>query len=172
MVVRAKIEVNPTTAALTVTTNTAAQGNAIPTIIEGIPLQIKHVNVNITRPGFTFNPTNCNPTKITGTVASAEGARLRRRSRSRSTNAAVWNSTRHSRSPRRGRRAKPAVRRLTAKVTDPTGRWAPGEYRLRQSRTARAAAVTVDDVAEGLYGAQFEANPAGCPAPSVIGTRG
>jgi hypothetical protein len=28
-----------------------------PTIIDGIPLQIKHVNVDINRPGFTFNPT-------------------------------------------------------------------------------------------------------------------
>ena len=72
--VRARIEVNPTTAALTVTTNTAAQGYAIPHMIEGIPLQIKHVNVNITRSGFTFNPTNCNKTEITGSVESAEGA--------------------------------------------------------------------------------------------------
>jgi hypothetical protein len=82
VIVRAKIEVNPVTAALTVTTNgggggsggVQSQGYAIPRIIEGIPLQIKHVNVNITRPGFTFNPTNCNPTEVTGTVASAEGA--------------------------------------------------------------------------------------------------
>ena len=74
VVVRAKIEVNPITAALTVTTNTAAQGHAIPSMIEGIPLQIKRVNVNITRPGFTFNPTSCNPAKITGTINSAEGS--------------------------------------------------------------------------------------------------
>ena len=56
VIVRAKIEINPITAALTVTTNTEAQGNAIPHIIDGIPLQIKHVYVNVNRPGFTFNP--------------------------------------------------------------------------------------------------------------------
>jgi hypothetical protein len=72
--VRARIQVNPLTAALTATANTAAEGFAIPTILEGIPLQIKHVNVTIDRPGFTFNPTDCDPLRIEGGLSSAEGA--------------------------------------------------------------------------------------------------
>jgi hypothetical protein len=68
VIVRASIQVDPTTAALTITTG------QIPHIIKGFPLQIKHVNVLINRPGFTFNPTNCNPTSITGTIGSVEGA--------------------------------------------------------------------------------------------------
>ena len=35
-------------------------------MIDGIPLQIKHINVTINRAEFTFNPTNCNPQGITG----------------------------------------------------------------------------------------------------------
>jgi hypothetical protein len=73
VVVRAKIEVDPITAALTVTTDNSGP-YSIPTILAGIPLQIKHVNVTITRPGFTFNPTNCNPMAITGQAQSTEGA--------------------------------------------------------------------------------------------------
>ena len=73
VIVRAKIEVNPITAALTITTDSSGE-HSIPSIIEGIPLQIKHVNVNVTRPGFTVNPTSCDPTSITGAIASAEGA--------------------------------------------------------------------------------------------------
>jgi len=73
VVVRAKIEVNPITAALTVTTDNTGPYK-IPTFIDGIPLQIKHVNVTINRPAFTFNPTSCNPQTITGTIASSEGA--------------------------------------------------------------------------------------------------
>ena len=65
LVVRARIEVDPLTSALTVTTNSRAK-EAIPTILEGIPLQIKHVNVMVNRSNFTFNPTDCNPLKITG----------------------------------------------------------------------------------------------------------
>jgi hypothetical protein len=74
LMVRAKIEVNPLTAALTVTANSGGEEDAIPTILEGIPLQIKHVNVTIAREGFTFNPTDCNPLSIAGTLSSAEGA--------------------------------------------------------------------------------------------------
>jgi hypothetical protein len=68
VIVRAKIEVDPLTAALTVTTG------EIPHILDGIPLQIKHVNVTIDRQGFTFNPTNCNPLAITGSIGAFEGA--------------------------------------------------------------------------------------------------
>ncbi|MGH2834989.1 MAG: hypothetical protein ACRDK4_00410 [Solirubrobacteraceae bacterium] len=73
VVVRAKIEVDPITAQLTVTSDDTGPYK-IPTILDGIPLQIQHVNVTINRPGFTFNPTNCNPTSITGSLSSSEGA--------------------------------------------------------------------------------------------------
>jgi hypothetical protein len=68
VIVRAKLEINPRSSALTVLTS------AIPTIIEGIPLQIKDVNVTITRPAFTINPANCDQTAITGTVNGTEAA--------------------------------------------------------------------------------------------------
>ncbi len=74
LVVRAKIEVNPLTSALTVTANSGSEEDPIPTILEGIPLQVKHVYVAIDRSGFTFNPTDCNPLKIMGSLTSAEGA--------------------------------------------------------------------------------------------------
>jgi hypothetical protein len=44
------------------------------TLPEGIPLQIKHVNVTINRPDFTFNPTDCDPLKLEGSLSSSEGA--------------------------------------------------------------------------------------------------
>jgi len=37
-------------------------------------LEIRHVNVDIDRPGFTFNPTNCNPLAVTGALTGDEGA--------------------------------------------------------------------------------------------------
>jgi hypothetical protein len=73
VVVRAKIEVDPTRAFLIIKTDTSG-AHAIPQIIDGIPLQIKHVNVTVNRPEFTFNPTNCEPQKITGALTSSEGA--------------------------------------------------------------------------------------------------
>ena len=68
-VVRAKIDVDPTDAHLTVVSD------PFPTILEGIPLELQHINVTINRPGFVFNPTSCEPMKITGEVESSEGAK-------------------------------------------------------------------------------------------------
>jgi hypothetical protein len=73
VVVRAKIEVDPLTAALTITSDNTGPYK-IPTILDGIPLEIQHVNVTVNRPGFTFNPTNCDPMKITGSLSSTTGA--------------------------------------------------------------------------------------------------
>ncbi len=74
LVVRARLEINPVTAAVSAIANTSAEGFAIPAILEGIPLQIKHVNVTVNRPGFTFNPTDCDPLKLEGALSSVEGA--------------------------------------------------------------------------------------------------
>ena len=67
VITRARIDINPYAAQALVPTD------PFPTIIDGIPLEIRHVNVDIDRPGFTFNPTNCNPMSVTGTITSAEG---------------------------------------------------------------------------------------------------
>ena len=67
-VVRAKIDVDPTDAHLTVVSD------PFPTILDGIPLELQHINVTVNRPGFVFNPTSCEPMKLTGELESTEGA--------------------------------------------------------------------------------------------------
>jgi uncharacterized repeat protein (TIGR01451 family) len=69
--VRASIAVNPTTAALTIATD------PLPRSIDGIPLRLRTVNVEIGGVGgkpFFFNPTNCDQQSIAGTISSAQGA--------------------------------------------------------------------------------------------------
>jgi hypothetical protein len=68
VVVRASVFVDPQTAALKIVSD------PLPTILDGIPLQIQHVNVTVDREKFTFNPTNCNKTQIGATLTSTEGA--------------------------------------------------------------------------------------------------
>jgi hypothetical protein len=67
-VVRSKVDVDPTDAHLTVVSD------AFPTMLDGIPLQLQRINVDVNRPGFVFNPTSCEPMKLTGELESAEGA--------------------------------------------------------------------------------------------------
>lgn len=46
----------------------------LPTMLAGIPLQIRDLRVAIDRPGFVRNPSRCNQSTITATVSSVEGA--------------------------------------------------------------------------------------------------
>jgi hypothetical protein len=69
VVVRAKADVNPATAEITVVSD------PIPTILEGIPLKVRSVNVNTDRPDFTLNPTDCSPTSFSGTLFSPSTGR-------------------------------------------------------------------------------------------------
>jgi len=68
VVTRAKIEINPVTAAVTVTTG------EIPQILDGIPLEVKRIYANINRPGFAINPTSCERMTVSGSVGGWEGA--------------------------------------------------------------------------------------------------
>ncbi|HYM55779.1 MAG TPA: hypothetical protein VES97_10475, partial [Solirubrobacteraceae bacterium] len=63
------ITINEGTAA--VTTKTI---KPIPRILDGVPVQLKQINVTVDRPEFEFNPTNCTPMAVTGSLAGWEGA--------------------------------------------------------------------------------------------------
>jgi len=66
--VRAGIYVDRATAQATV------KSDPLPTIIQGIPLRLRQVNVTIDRPNFIFNPTNCAKQSIFGSFQALDGA--------------------------------------------------------------------------------------------------
>jgi hypothetical protein len=45
----------------------------LPTILQGIPLQVRDVRVDVNKPGFFLNPTSCAEKKITGVLTSTAG---------------------------------------------------------------------------------------------------
>jgi hypothetical protein len=61
---RAALRLDPVTTEITVTSD------PIPSILGGIPLQIRDVQVDMSRPEFTLNPSSCDPMAITGTSIS------------------------------------------------------------------------------------------------------
>lgn len=67
-VVRTALRVNPRTAQVT------AESDEIPKLLKGIPLLIRDVRVDLDRPGFVRNPTNCEPMTLGGQVSGASGA--------------------------------------------------------------------------------------------------
>jgi hypothetical protein len=68
LVIGARISVDPSTTALTITTDPWPQS------ADGIPLQLKTVNLDIDRAGFIRNPTDCRALEIGGTATSSAGA--------------------------------------------------------------------------------------------------
>ena len=68
VVVRTALYVDP------LTTQITAKSDPIPTILEGIPLDVRQITLQMSRPDFTLNPTDCEPKQITGTALTALGA--------------------------------------------------------------------------------------------------
>lgn len=68
VVVRAAIHVDRRTTALRIVSD------PLPTILQGIPLQVRVLRVDVDREGFTINPTSCQPKRVDGTVESTAGA--------------------------------------------------------------------------------------------------
>ena len=67
VVVRAGLYINPTTAQVTV------KSDPFPTIIDGIPLDIRSVGVDVNRNEFTLNPTSCATMAVSGEEPSTAG---------------------------------------------------------------------------------------------------
>lgn len=69
VVVRAPLYVNPITAQV------RAVSDPLPTILRGIPLHIRSISVNADRPGFTRNPTSCQPMQVRGDLFGVMASR-------------------------------------------------------------------------------------------------
>jgi hypothetical protein len=164
VIVRAKIEVDPHTAALTVTTD------QIPHILQGIPLQIKHVNVSIDRPGFTFNPTNCAKFKLSGNIGSVEGASAAVEAPFQITNCAALKFAPKFAASTKGKTSKANGASLSVKLTYPKAPFgtyaniAKAKVSLPKQLPSRLTTIQKACTAQ-----VFDQNPANCPAASIIG---
>jgi hypothetical protein len=167
VIVRAKIEVDPTTAALTITTDPSGPF-AIPHILDGIPLEIKHVNVSIDRPGFTFNPTNCSPLAITGSLGSSEGSTSALSVPFQITNCAVLAFKPKLTASTTGKTSKANGANLTVKLGYPAGPYDANIARVKVE-LPKALPSRLPTLQKACLAATFESNPANCPAASIIG---
>jgi hypothetical protein len=67
VVVRAAIGIDSVSARIT------AASDPLPRILEGIPLRLRTVRIDLDRREFTLNPTNCDPFAVTSAIAGGEG---------------------------------------------------------------------------------------------------
>ncbi|HEY4452290.1 MAG TPA: hypothetical protein VGN13_11940 [Solirubrobacteraceae bacterium] len=169
VVVRARIEVDPQTAALTVTTDPSG-AHAIPRILDGIPLQIKRATVTVDRPGFTFNPTNCAPMALTGTIGSAEGSSVPVSTPFQLANCATLKFAPNFSVSTSGRTSKAGGASLSVKLSYPKAPFGTqaniGRVKVDLPKQLPSRLTTLQ---KACLAAAFAANPATCPAASIVG---
>jgi hypothetical protein len=161
--VGARIEVNPSTAALSIVSD------PLPQSLDGIPLQIRTVNLEIDREDFMFNPTSCQPLAVEGTLGSSEGITAAVSSRFQAADCAALAFKPKLTALTHATASKAGGVHLHVRITSAS---APG--------TANIAAVKLDlprrmvprlsTLQRACTAAVFEANPASCPAASAVGT--
>jgi hypothetical protein len=171
-VTRSSLDVDPHTAQLTINSElpTMVETKPVgggPTKLIGAPVQLRRVEVAVNKPNFQFNPTNCSPMEITGAVTGEQ------------------DSVQSFKQPFQvsGCESLPFHPEITAetdaKYTRTEGTELvvtvtahPGEANVRYTKI-----VFPEQLPSRLTTLQkactlpvFEANPASCPAGSVIGT--
>jgi hypothetical protein len=170
VVVRAKIEVNPEDAAITITSDTSGPYR-IPQMIDGIPLEIKHVNVTVNRPEFTFNPTNCSPQQIGGALTSSEGAVSALHVPFQVTNCAVLGFKPIFTVSTSGHTSRAAGASLHVKLTYPKAPFGSqaniGKVKVDLPKQLPSRLTTLQKACPDSV---FNVNPASCPPNSRIGT--
>jgi uncharacterized repeat protein (TIGR01451 family) len=168
-VVRAKIEVDPYTAQLTVTTD------PFPSIIDGIPSDLREIDAVIDRPEFMFNPTDCEPMAFGGTAYSLEGASVPISSHFQMGSCRALTFKPNFKVSTSGKTSRLDGASLDARIVYPAGKLGENQA-SSQSNIARVKVELpkqlpsrLSTLQKGCTAQVFETNPANCPAASIVG---
>jgi hypothetical protein len=162
VVVRAAINIDPNNAALTVTSD------PLPTALDGIPLQLRVVNVTVDRPNFTLNPTSCNRMSVTGTLTSKESGGVSVATPFQVTNCAGLGFKPQFKVAVSGRTSRANGASLDAKVIYPGGSHFANIAKVKVELPKQLPS-RLETLKKACPAATFNANPAGCPSASVVG---
>lgn len=158
VVVRVALQVDPHTAQVT------AVSDPLPQILEGIPITYRDVRIEIDRPKFALNPTNCNVLEAAGTATSFTGTSAELSSRFQ-----VGGCRKLPFKPKlrlaltgaMGRTGNPA---LSAKLTMP-----PHGANIKRVRVTLPMGEQIDNAHINNPCTRVQFNEEACPPKSVLG---
>jgi hypothetical protein len=172
VVVRSSIRVSPVTSQITVVSDPLPQMiNSVEGLKSGIPADIRTVNVTINRPDFTLNPTSCAPLAVTGSVTGAQGTTTPVSDAFQAAGCQSLKFTPSLTATAAGHASKADGQSLAFKISYPKGAQGTqswfNETKFDLPKQLPARLTTIQ---KACVAATFEADPADCPAESLIGS--
>jgi hypothetical protein len=163
VVVRAALYIDPADGHVT------AISDPLPTMLNdtGIPIRLRRVDVTLDRPSFTFNPTSCAPMAIGATLTSTGGLSSSPSARFQASGCQELPFKPSFKASTQGHTSKANGASLTV-----TAAQKPGEANIAKVNVALPLALPsrLTTLQKACTEAQFNANPAGCPEASNVGT--
>lgn len=161
VVVRSALQIDPSDGHVT------AISDPFPTILKGIALRVRRIDVTLDRPSFTFNPTSCEPMSIAGALSSTGGLSAPVSARFQAAGCGELPFKPRLSAHTQGRTSKADGASLTVEVSQ-----SPGEAAIRKVDLQLPLALPsrLTTLQKACTEAQFNADPAACPSASNIGT--
>jgi hypothetical protein len=164
VVLRFGLAIDPYTAKVSVTPTSS---EPIPTILHGIVTHVRDIRVYIDRNKFTLNPTSCNPLAIGSTLTSDLGAAQTVTSPFQASNCQALGFKPIFKVSTSGKTSRVKGASLTVKLSYPAGAQANiSKVKVDLPKQLPSRLTTLQ---KACTAAQFNANPAGCPAASIVG---
>ena len=163
VVTRIALNVNPETAQI------HAVSDPLPTILHGIPLDVRSIALKADRPGFTLNPTSCDPMAVAAAVTSSAGHESSLSSRFQ-----VGACSALAFKPKLWLKLKGGTKRtkhpaLTAIVTQPPGQANIGKVSVTLPHSAFLDQAHIGTVCTRVQFAEGAVPGEKCPARSIYG---
>ncbi len=171
IVVRASIRIDPATGRLSIVTDPLPQMlDSVEGLDSGIPADLRTITLSLDRPWFTFNPTSCEPTSVTATVTSAQGATSTPVNHFQAAGCASLQFKPSVTASTSAHASESAGASLTIRIAYPKGAQGTQAW-FREARfdLPRQLPARLSTLQQACLAAVFRANPAACPPPSVIG---
>jgi hypothetical protein len=161
VIVRSKIEVDPSSSRVTVTSD-------VPTIFKGIPLRLKNLNVMVNAQGFLINPTNCGALATNTALTSSFGA-----TQSIATPFQATNCGSLAFGPKFGASTNAKTSRangasLVTNINVPSSSQA--NFKSVMVTVPKQLPSRLSTLKNACLAAVFAANPSSCPSNSRVGT--
>jgi hypothetical protein len=164
VVLRFGLTIDPYTAKVSVDPSSS---EPIPTIIDGIVTHVRDIRVYIDRAKFTLNPTSCDPLAIASTLTSDRGQARTVTSPFQASNCQALGFKPIFKVSTSGRTSRTRGASLHVKLSYPAGAQANiAKVKVDLPKQLPSRLTTLQ---KACTAAQFDTNPAGCPAASIVG---